>query len=244
MCSFVDAAATLHNVVYDRFKGSHEKLGEEVNLDSPLSQNSYDAVVRPIMYIQSFLHTYLTMFEFLTLLSFVSRTIQASLLLLGSSLYSVDKHVDANRVFRESLAVIKKQVNACTNINIENRGKEKFTAGKVLNNIGCAFFELGYYKSACQAMHRALLVFMSNDLDCGYPDLEFDAKHGLPESFPSLTVIMNGLKTREIEIVNIPPQFEQDVAVTFGNLAFLLAKRKKFSAAAVCLVEAASVSLV
>mmetsp|Transcript_42431 Transcript_42431/g.128763 ORF Transcript_42431/g.128763 Transcript_42431/m.128763 type:complete len:210 (+) Transcript_42431:3369-3998(+) len=81
---------------------------------------------------------------------------------------------------------------------------------------------------------------MSDDLECGYPDLIFDANEDLPITFPSLTDIMNGLKTREMEIVHVPLEFELDVAITFANLAYLLAKRKKFSAAAVCLAEAAS----
>ena len=77
---------------------------------------------------------------------------------------------------------------------------------------------------------------MSKDLDCGCPPLSLDAPlEGHNPPFPSLTELMNGMKTKSIKVENLPSEHKFEVSVSFSNLASLLVKRRKFSAAAVCI---------
>lgn len=170
--------------------------------------------------------------------------VASSLVLLGLSLYSLEDYEEANSALIKSLSVIDGVINGGGNYS-ENSSRSLdsfddndyvFTAGKVLNNIGAAFFELGFYRSASRALHRSLLVFLSKDLECGCPPLSLDdSLEGYNPPFPSLTDLMNGLKLKSIRVSNLPIEHRFDAAITFSNLASLLVKRGKFSAASVCL---------
>lgn len=170
--------------------------------------------------------------------------VASSLVLLGLSLYSLQDYEEANSALIKSLSVIDGVINGGGNYS-ENSSRSLdsfddndyvFTAGNVLNNIGAAFFELGFYRSASRALHRSLLVFLSKDLECGCPPLSLDdSLEGYNPPFPSLTDLMNGLKLKSIRVSNLPIEHRFDAAITFSNLASLLVKRGKFSAASVCL---------
>lgn len=169
--------------------------------------------------------------------------VASSLVLLGLSLYSLEDYEEANSALIKSLSVIDGIINGGNYAETSNRSLDSFddndyifTAGKVLNNIGAAFFELGFYRSASRALHRSLLVFLSKDLECGCPPLSLDdSLEGYNPPFPSLTDLMNGLKLKSIRISNLSIEHRFDAAITFSNLGSLLVKRGKFSAASVCL---------
>ena len=173
--------------------------------------------------------------------------VASSLVLLGLSLYSLEDYEEANSALIKSLSVIDRVINGGDNYpETSSRSLDSFddndyifTAGKVLNNIGATFFELGFYRSASRALHRSLLVFLSKDLECGCPPLSLeDSLEGYNPPFPSLTDLMNGLKLKSIRVSNLPIEHRFDAAITFSNLGSLLVKRGKFSAASVCLNSA------
>jgi len=171
----------------------------------------------------------------------------ASLVLLGLSLYAQENYEEANSVFIKSLSsvndVIQRRLSDSSgSIDSLDDNDFVYTAGKVLNNIGCVFFELGFYRSACRALHRSLLVFMSKNLECGCPPLSLDGPlEGHSPPFPSLTELMNGIKAKRIKIENLPAEHKFDVSASFNNLAILLVKRGKYSAASVCVNSAESI---
>jgi tetratricopeptide (TPR) repeat protein len=168
--------------------------------------------------------------------------VASSLVLLGLSLYSLEDFEEANNALIKSLSVIDGVINGGNYAETSSGSIDSFdddcifTAGKVLNNIGAAFFELGFSRSASRALHRSLLVFLSKDLECGCPPLSLDdSLEGYNPPFPSLTDLMNGLKLKSIRASNLPIEHRFDAAITFSNLGSLLVKRGKFSAASVCL---------
>lgn len=171
---------------------------------------------------------------------------QTSLVLLGLTLYALEDYEEANSAFIKSLSAINDVIqlrSSSDSLSIDSLDDNDYiyAAGNVLNNIACVFFELGYYRSACRALHRSLLVFMSKDLECGCPSLSLDdplEDHSPP--FPSLTDLMNGLKTKSVKIENLPSEHRFDFSIAFSNLGCLLVKRGKFSAASVCINSAES----
>ena len=162
--------------------------------------------------------------------------------MLGVSLYGVGNFDDANRVFLKSLTIIRNQHKdyASVNSNASRDNKDHhYTAGKVLNNIGCGFYELGFYKSATRSFHRSLLIYMNgaNKIQRSRKLKDEDLDYS-----STLSATLNSLRNEHLLAKVVPQLFIYDVTTTLTNLAYVLVKRKKYLDASICLKEILVVS--
>ncbi len=162
--------------------------------------------------------------------------------MLGLSLYSVGNFDDANRVFLKSLTVIRSQFRDYASIHSVARRDNldhHYSAGKVFNNIGCGFYELGFYKSALRSFHRSLLVYMNG----ATPSRRYYASSNDEYNYAeNLGATLNSLHKEHLLAKTIPAPFIPDAISTLNNLAYVLVRRKKYNDASICLKEILAVS--
>lgn len=170
---------------------------------------------------------------------------------LGMSLCAIGNFEDAIRIYLKTLVLLQRQpeldvipsrdkegkaMPICSKLR---RNKHKFAVGKVLNNMGYAFFQGSDYFKAKQTFERALRILCSKEFDS--LDLTVYAKQ-MESSADKTEDDSDFEETKQSQktgfdsylVYNenyIPSAFGQDVTITFCNLAHTYIKLQNLNGA-------------
>lgn len=154
-------------------------------------------------------------------------------LILGMSLYGLNKFDEANQISLQALETIHHQNKGyCNSNNIEGdkhkllHSHDQYMMGKFLNNIGCGLLELSYCKRALHVFQCALHAYTQSIDD--ESSISFENEYSLLKYFDDVGQCENAKK-------QIPASYLLDVIITLGNLAYVLMEMKEYNAGIACL---------
>jgi len=155
-----------------------------------------------------------------------------NLLLLGMSLYGLERFDDANKVNVQALTNIQRQNQSHFQTsrtaeyrNIYGNHNKEYILGKIFNNLGCGLMELGDWKSASRFFHCALHVY-TQSVD--------GVLHTSNEDLYPLSRILRALDENRKTTHKITTPCLLDIIITLNNLAYVFVEMRKTDFACSC----------